>query len=241
MPNRAIVWDFDGTLADRPGMWRSAIEQGVAQVWPEAPFDIEAVRPYLRDGFPWHEPDKPHLELCDAQEWWAHVEGIMARAVTAAGHETEFARDVARAAHHKFVDPAYYEVYEDTTPVLERMSAEGWKHVILSNHVPQLGKMVEGLGLADHFESVLSSANTGYEKPHPQAFRLALEAAGQPDVVWMVGDNPVADVAGAEAMGIPGIQVRNDEGDVARRARDLWEAYAIIAKDARETMRTRFR
>jgi ribonucleotide monophosphatase NagD (HAD superfamily) len=44
----------------------------------------------------------------------------------------------------------------------------------------------------------------------------------------MIGDNPTADVGGAEAAGIPAILVRTDSADVTRRARDLYAAAAII-------------
>ena len=65
-----------------------------------------------------------------------------------------------------------------------------------------------GLGLGDRFEAVLNSAATGFEKPHPRAFALALASAGQPRVAWMIGDNPVADVGGAVAAGLRAILVR---------------------------------
>lgn len=43
-------------------------------------------------------------------------------------------------------------------------------------------------------------------------FQLALAEAGDPHHVWMVGDNAVADVAGAQAVGIPAILVRAQKG-----------------------------
>lgn len=46
----------------------------------------------------------------------------------------------------------------------------------------------------------------------------------------MIGDNPEADVAGAEAAGIRAILVRTDSTHVQRRATDLYEAAAIIAQ-----------
>ncbi|MGH7576165.1 MAG: HAD-IA family hydrolase, partial [Longimicrobiales bacterium] len=41
----------------------------------------------------------------------------------------------------------------------------------------------------------------GYEKPNPRAFRHVLNAVGPSGPVWMIGDNPIADVAGAAAVG----------------------------------------
>lgn len=84
------------------------------------------------------------------------------------------------------------------------------------------------MGLAELVDVVHTSATTGYEKPHPEAFRHALCANGNPDEVWMVGDNPTADVAGAEAAGIRAILVRTKSPDVTRCADDLHEVAAII-------------
>lgn len=55
-----------------------------------------------------------------------------------------------------------------------------WRQLILSNHVPELVAIVEGLGIDCYFETVLRSGVTGYEKPHPASFAGALEIAGDP-------------------------------------------------------------
>ena len=55
------------------------------------------------------------------------------------------------------------------------------------------------------------------------------EVAGKPTELWMVGDNPQADVIGAEQVGIPVILVRRPPGpDVLRSAVDLVGAAAHI-------------
>ncbi|MFN2389985.1 MAG: HAD hydrolase-like protein [Actinomycetota bacterium] len=46
--------------------------------------------------------------------------------------------------------------------------------------------------------------------------------------MWMVGDNVTADVRGAEAVGIPAILVRTEDGSVARRAQDLYGIRALL-------------
>jgi putative hydrolase of the HAD superfamily len=60
---------------------------------------------------------------------------------------------------------------------------------------------------------VFSSALIGYDKPHPEAFRHALRACGEPARRWMVGDNPVADVRGAQTVGIPALLIRTEGGE----------------------------
>ncbi|TMR98815.1 HAD-IA family hydrolase [Nonomuraea basaltis] len=54
---------------------------------------------------------------------------------------------------------------------------------------------------------MVNSSLAGWEKPRRRIFEAALEQAGWPERVWMIGDNPVADIAGAQASEIPGILV----------------------------------
>lgn len=228
MSQRVILWDFDGTLAFRPMMWSRELLAAAQEAAPERELSLDSLRPHLQSGFPWHEPEVVHLDLCDPDAWWHHVSGVLSRGLQAVGFPPAEADETARCSRAKFVDPQFYEVFEDVTPVLERLTAQGWEHLVLSNHVPELPQMVEGMGLRHHFKEVLSSANLGYDKPHPEIFRLAREAAGCPEVLWMVGDNPVADYAGATACGIPAILVRTEDPRAERRVADLWAAAGLI-------------
>jgi putative hydrolase of the HAD superfamily len=225
----AILWDFDGTLAHRPGMWRGCLIEALDEHEAGHGVDAEDVRPFLQDGFPWHRPEVPHPELGEPEAWWHAVELVMARAYERVGIAPARAGELATRARELYIDPTRgWVVFEDTVPVLERLRAAGWRHVSLSNHVPELPALVDGLGLGSSIETVLTSASIGYEKPHPAAFELALGRCGGSDRVWMVGDNPVADVGGAEAVGIDAILVRRSAPGVARRADDLWGVLAII-------------
>jgi putative hydrolase of the HAD superfamily len=136
-----------------------------------------------------------------------------ARSYESAGIEASRARELARRAHELYVDHSRgWELHPDTIEVLGDLRRDGWRHLILSNHVPELPRMARGLGLDRLVEAVITSAAIGYEKPHPGAFAAARRLAGDVDEIWMIGDNPVTDVAGAEAVGIPGIRVHGDPG-----------------------------
>ena len=223
--NRVILWDFDGTLAHRSGLWDVCLLEVLDEHHPGHGVDRGRLRHLLRDGFPWHRPDVAHPELCEPDAWWAHVEALLATAYEGVGIEGEPARKLAGLVRKRYVDPTRgWSLYDDTVPVLERLRSDGWRHAILSNHVPELPALVSGLGLSPLVDVVLSSAVTGYEKPNPKAFELALDRCGRPGEVWMVGDNPVADVEGATAVGIPAILVRS----AANAVPDLHSAASII-------------
>jgi putative hydrolase of the HAD superfamily len=229
MSERLVLWDFDGTLAHRTGMWRGAMVETLDEHLPGHGVRAEQLRPFLHNGFPWHRPEQAHPELADPEAWWAPVYALMAAAYEGVGIHPDQARALARHARTRFVDPAHgWAVFDDVIPVLSGLRDEGWRHAIVSNHVPELPALAASLGLADLIDTIHTSAATGFEKPHPVAFELALEAAGHPRTVWMVGDNPVADVRGAQLLGIPAILVRTAQAGAGWPAVDLHEAAAII-------------
>jgi FMN phosphatase YigB (HAD superfamily) len=227
--NPTILWDFEGTLVTHPGLWRLALKEAMDECEPGNTIDVEELRPFLRTGFPWHNPEKPHLHLSTPDAWWSSMEPIFSRAYQGVGFDINCARELAKHVRKYIIDPQRYFVCDDAVPALENLKAQGWKHAILSNHVPELPNIVKALGLSAYIDFCISSAYTGYEKPNLQAFRTALSIIGNPKVTWLIGDNLNADIRGAEAAGIPGILVRNNtEENVKYFAHDLIEATAIL-------------
>lgn len=219
--NGVLFWDFDGTLAHRPGMWRGLLSETLAERYPDVAVTAEELRPYVNVGFPWHTPEVPHPELCTSELWWEKIEGVLARAYRAVGLSKEVAAALACRAHQRYLDPASWVVYDDVLPTLRHLAQHGWRHIVVSNHVPELPALVGEIGLAPLVEHVITSAATGYEKPHAEMYRLALEAAGRPTACWMAGDNVACDVLGPEKAGIRGILVRSKDDRATRSCLDL--------------------
>jgi FMN phosphatase YigB (HAD superfamily) len=220
---RLLIWDFDGTLAHRRGEtgWSILLAEALDAEEPGHGHSAETFRPHLREGFPWHRPEVVHPELCEPQAWWASVCLLLARAYEAAGYAPTRALELADAARRLYIDPTVgWALFDDTLPALERLSEGGWTHAILSNHVPELWQIVAGLRLDGVVAGVSCSAETGYEKPHAAAFASVLDRF-RPSEAWMVGDNFVADVLGAEAVGIPGVLVRRPDPRATRYTESL--------------------
>ena len=73
--------------------------------------------------------------------------------------------------------------------------------------VGQRAKVVKA-GLQPYFGSVLIAGEFGSAKPDPEIFRHTLSSLEvTPEQAWMVGDNLVADIGGAQGVGIYGIWV----------------------------------
>ena len=222
------IWDFDGTLAWRDGLWSGCVLEVLDEHEPGHGASRESLRALLSGRFPWHRHEQPHPELAEADAWWESLTPLIAGAMAGCGIADSRALELAPAVRHRYVDASrVWRLFDDVPAALEATRAAGWRNAILSNHVPELPALVSALGIDGLVEDVFSSAVTGYEKPHPEAFQLVLRRFGQPEVRWMIGDNPHADVEGAEALGIPAVLVRSD-GDARRRAPDAATAATLI-------------
>ncbi len=229
--NRVIFWDFDGTLGYRPENWSGALVAALNDQHPTHTVTVESLRPFLREGFYWHNPEIPHLDLADPNRYWQNLEPVFVRAYEGAGLGNNRARQAARRVRARCVDPSTYVLYEDTVPTLAALSAAGWRHRMITNHVPELPSVLDALGLLPVFDHIANSGTVGYEKPHPEIFRFALESAGHPREMWMVGDNVVADVLGAEKAGIKGILVRRQDSRARWNCASLQDVMKVIVEN----------
>jgi len=227
--DRVLIWDFDGTLGHRPGRWSGAVADALTDVLGPHDFGPGKISGEIGRGFPWHTPDVPHPRLADPDAWWRHMSLVVAAALGRLGVDAAAAAAAAERVRSHYTDLTGWRLFPDVVPALAALSGLGWRHLLLSNHVPELPEIVTGLGLSPHLEAIVNSAATGYEKPHPEAFRLALERAGRPATAWMIGDNPVADVAGAVSAGLPAILVRTRPADGGRHVTDLAELVEMIS------------
>ncbi len=222
---RTLIWDFDGTLGYRKGgMFGAALLEVVQQAAPDLEITQDQIRPHLQSGFPWHTPERAHVEIAPSEQWWERLYPVFERALGGIGFDGSEARSMAREARAIYTDPERWCLFDDVIPTLEELTScdcDGEPQgsaVILSNHVPELDDIVWHLGLQPHVAQVFNSAKTGYEKPHPRAFQIVVETLSDSDQFWMIGDSMRADVASARAVGIPGILVRQPHEDAGRRA-----------------------
>lgn len=95
-------------------------------------------------------------------------------------------------------------VQPDVPHVVRRLHKR-YRLGIVSNY--PYGPVVTGslalLGLADAFDAVVVSGEVGWNKPHREIFRVALDAmSADPVTTVFVGDNAEADMQGAKAAGM---------------------------------------
>jgi len=189
---------------------------------------MEQLRSYLQTGFPWHNPNYPHPEIQSAEQWWIALYGIFEQAFLEVGVEAEQARDMAKKVRLVYPNPVSWRLFEDVLSTLEQLSDQGWIHLVLSNHVPELPEIIQYLQLNKYIAKVFTSAETGYEKPHKQAFITLLTTLDDVEKIWMIGDNLEVDIAGAESIGIPGILVRRFQANAMYYCETLQQISVII-------------
>lgn len=247
-----LLWDFDGTLGYRKDglrgdAWSMSMVEAIKRVDPKTTISHEQIRPYISSkydwtktkhddvkphidcNFPWHEPEVEHFHLNTPELWWAHLRNVFYKVYRALGFTESESKEISNYVQPIFLDLSYWELFDDTLDVLNRLEHLGWHHMIVSNHVPELKTITGHLGLNELVPDMINSAEVGVEKPHPLIFNTALEKANHSENVWMIGDNIIADVLGAERAGINGVLVRENDSRAKYRFNDLKEFYEFIA------------
>ncbi|MFT4164844.1 MAG: HAD-IA family hydrolase [Microlunatus sp.] len=213
--NAVLFWDFDGTLAVRDGRWSGALVEAVRLVDPHASLRADQLRPHLQSGFPWHRPDVV-VEVTTSAAWWTRLRPVIVNTYATAGIGSQVANAAVDLLPTTYYSPGSWRLVDDAVEALEQARLAGYRNVILSNHAPELPELVQDLGLSPLIELTITSAAIGAEKPNPLIFQYAIDLARAcVERSWMIGDNPVADIAGAETAGLRAVLVGPTQRDDA--------------------------
>jgi FMN phosphatase YigB (HAD superfamily) len=124
--------------------------------------------------------------------------------------------------------------FPDVPGVLRQLQDEGYILGILTNAFQPMwlrDAELERYNLLQYFpddEKRMSAADIGYLKPHPEVFRHALEKLGtSAEETIYIGDNPVADISGAQGVGMRAV-LRVNHGNKPPLDRHAIEPDAII-------------
>ncbi len=214
---KGVLFDLDDTLINWDAFtlsWREHEAYHLAKVYdylvacghpPNVPFDV------LRDAFgrlvkdAWSQARatlrSPSLEKCLEQLLTDH-------GVRVGDHV--LMNDLLLAYNWGIVEGV--TLHEDVPPALQIMLDNGVKTGIVTNaFYPMWMRDMELeqynlLQFFPHAPARITAVDAGYLKPHPNIFKVALDGIGlSPEEVVFVGDNPVADVAGAQAIGMKAV------------------------------------
>jgi FMN phosphatase YigB (HAD superfamily) len=211
---KGILFDFDDTLIDWSGVdfnWRELEASHLANVHAYInsdiqPFDVELKtltdRYMERTKDAWAEgrstlraPNMPKVLMDTVVELGVPEDKLDLAALI-------------KAYDWKVVPGTV--VFADVPPMLENLIANDIKLGIVTNASQPMSMRDTELvshKLIDYFPDCrLSAADAGYLKPHPHIFEHALDVLGtNPEETIFIGDNPIADIAGAQSAGMQAI------------------------------------
>ena len=101
------------------------------------------------------------------------------------------------------------EPFPGALDTLYKLREAGVRLALITNGIAQEQRSkIETAELQSFFEFILIEGEFGIGKPDPRVFRHTLgQMNARPEETWMVGDNLVGDVGGAQAVGIHSILV----------------------------------
>jgi putative hydrolase of the HAD superfamily len=107
-----------------------------------------------------------------------------------------------------------WALYPDVIPALSKLRGK-YRLGVISNFDGRLRTILDGLGIAHFFETIVLSSETGADKPHEWIFQRALaDLRVQPYEAAHVGDDPVRDWQGAEAAGLHCFRLNRTENSL---------------------------
>jgi putative hydrolase of the HAD superfamily len=207
-PIRAVTFDAGGTLIEP---WPS-VGAVYAEVANEFGFRCEVEK--LTAGFfsAWQSRSTFGYSR---QEWFEVVQ-----------HSFQESCDVTAkmfdAIYERFAESRCWRIYDDVLPALEQLKARGLRLAVISNWDDRLVSLLEGLGLANHFEAIFVSALVGAHKPSPKIFHHAAALLGvAPTEILHIGDSQSEDIIGARAAGFQARRIRRSGAVEAHDIRAL--------------------
>ena len=144
---------------------------------------------------------KRHPELeHDETIWYAFTE----RVVNGMGGAPPASRALAVEITHGWERHEYFELYEDTLPVLAELRDAGLRVGLVSNSARDVHAFARHHRL--EIDAGITSFSHGKTKPHASIFRAVLDLLEvSPDAAAMVGDTVEDDIEGARALGMHAI------------------------------------
>ena len=149
------------------------------------------------------------------ERYYREINGAVLRA---AGVPEDVPLDAVLAdLHRTFDDPAHFHLFPDALPTLHALREYGYRLGIISNWSWNLPELCDELGLTPLFTHIVTSARVGASKPHAAIFQYALDVMEITAAEAVhVGDNRVADIAGAQAARMHAILLSNQPTDAER-------------------------
>ena len=130
---------------------------------------------------------------------------VLEEGLASVGYSQADAKALAESGFQVFLEARQQVTFfEHALAMLDELKAKGYQLGAISNG----NAKIEFTGLSHCMDFQLNADEAGVEKPHPDIFHQVLESQKlRPEQVIHIGDNPVADVQGANDAGLWSIWV----------------------------------
>lgn len=231
MALKAIFFDAAGTLI------KTSRPVGESYALLAKKYGMEVSPPELRKRFRLCFSSAPPLAFPGAEakeikglerQWWKE---LVRRIFEPYGRFERF-DDYFAELFSYFGKPEAWSLYPESVETLSALSERGFVLDVISNFDSRLFAILEGLGIASRFDSVVISSQVGYAKPAPEIFQAALGLHRlKAEEAVHVGDSPDKDAAGANSAGLTGVLLDRKGGaalDSFPRVRNLKEILFLL-------------
>lgn len=233
MPLKAVLFDAAGTLINTAKPVGESYAQLAKRYGVEIP--AEEIRERFRSCFASAPPLAfPGAEAGEIKElerqWW---KDLVRRIFEPYGPFPRFEGYFSELFKY-FSRAEAWTLYPETLETLSLLRERGLILDVVSNFDSRLFSILDGLGIASAFDSVVISSHVGYAKPAPEIFQAALGLHGlKAEEALHVGDSLDKDAAGASGAGLTGVLLdRSGKNDSVPfpRARGLTEIVSLVEK-----------
>ncbi len=207
MSGKALFWDFDGTLIHPNESFLNSLKKAFKKC--NYIIDEGDICFFLQKVCSWNLPEASYTDNT-GKKWW---DGLF-RNFNSFYKEHQISKVDMETLNLLFksyiVDFKNYVLYDDSIETLRKCAEMGYRNYIISSNFPELPLVIKDLGLSKYFVDYVISSNIGYEKPRKEIFQYALNLAGFPELCYMIGDNPIADIQGGKSIGMKTILVHKE-------------------------------
>lgn len=204
---KAIFFDVGSTLLypspDVPTVYNKVVAD-----WGYA-FSYEEIDSFMPEVWAYYEEEV----AADASFWaddarshdiWVNMYALLSERLGITDDAER--REIGSRVHTAFKTAAHWDLYSDVIPTLELLKERGLRISLISNWGKDLRAILADLPLDRYLDDAIISAEVELHKPDPRIFRLALERLGvEAHEAVHVGDQLIADVEGAQAVGMMGV------------------------------------
>jgi putative hydrolase of the HAD superfamily len=210
---KAVIFDLDETLLDRTGSLIDFVNwQATGMLKNSISEPSKFCRRFINldaNGSVWKDEVYKHLigeyEITD----WT-VEELL--------------------TSYEFCFSGFCKSKKGSVDAIKELKSLGIKIGLVSNgNSPFQERNFNALGISEMFDSIIVSGAVGYRKPQKEIFELACSqiAVSSSDTVF-VGDNPTADIDGANACGMYTIYIPGIHGSQCESANVVCENFSQL-------------